>query len=140
LNFNKLSFYGEVQDGKLLPQETRDEIALFISTLQGNVRITIEQSKRYRSLDQNRLYWRILTIIAHEVGHTTEELHEAFKLMFLPRETVVIGNKSIEIPVSTTELSTAEFKEYIDRICTEAAEMDIVVALPGEIPLSAYSE
>lgn len=139
MNLNKVSFYGQVQGGELT-HDTWDQIELFLSTLEGNVRIMIEKAKKFRSHEQNKLYWRILTIIAHETGHTTDELHEAFKLMFLPRESVKLGKKTIEIAGSTTDLSTAEFNEYIARITAKASEMNIVVILPGEIPLSAYSE
>ena len=35
-------------------------------------------------MSQHHLYWMYLDAIAHETGHTPEELHEHFKRKFLP--------------------------------------------------------
>lgn len=83
--------------------------------------LRIEQEKPVRSLNQNSYYWVYLKIISMETGNEPEDLHEFFKSKLLPRKfTVIHGKKKdheIEIPKSTTDLSKADFAEYMEKIC-----------------------
>jgi len=45
--------------------------------------VVIREPRVDRSLEQNRLLWKWLTIIAAELGHTKEEMHEIYKEKFL---------------------------------------------------------
>lgn len=88
-------------------------------------------TKKNRSLNQNAYYWAcVLEIVLaglQEVGYreikTKEDTHAICKELFLkksiPNE---LTGEVLEIHVSTTELSTVEFNEYIDRIAQWAAE------------------
>lgn len=91
------------------------------------VSVTFERPRSTRSLQQNKRYWAILTLIAHETGHATEELHVAFRDMLLPRKFIKIGNRELEVAKTTTDLSPAEFTEYVERVVAEAAQMGIVI-------------
>lgn len=89
-----------------------------------------------RSNNQNSYLWGVVyQLIAEYTGHSTEELHEAFKHMFLPR-TTFLGDKEIIANKSTTELSTSEMEEYLMRIRVWAAqELGCSIPLPNEAPL-----
>ena len=80
--------------------------------------LRIELPEPKRSLSQNALYWVYLTKIALETGDDTDDLHEVFKKMFLPRRIVRVGKskKDVSILGSTTKLKKHEFGEYMDKI------------------------
>lgn len=65
---------------------------------------------------QNRFYWLYLNIIAEETGHTPDQLHQAFKDQFLYQGSRNVYGSSIRSTLSTTELSKAQFAEYLEEI------------------------
>ncbi len=70
-----------------------------------------------RSLDQNRLYWALLSDIAESAWidgrqFSKDAWAEHFRAMFLPK----IESPSGSYPVSTTSLTVREFSDYIGRI------------------------
>ena len=73
--------------------------------------------KPKRSQLQHRLYWEWLRIIHRETQNDLDALHEYFKAKYLGlgdlQETF---GAMIEVPVSTTSLSVAEFAEYLNKI------------------------
>lgn len=86
-------------------------------------RYKITEVKNFRSLEQNKLYWAILTYISEVYKekwfiYTTEFLHEKFKKAFLPRKRIYsdFSKKYILCLSSTTELNTKQFKNYIENI------------------------
>ena len=88
---------------------------------------------RGRSGRQNRYLWAVCyKILSDETGHSTEEIHDFMKSMFLPRFFITIGGKEQEVRKSTTELSTVEFEEYLMRIRVFAGEMNCSIPLPNE--------
>jgi len=92
---------------------------------------TLERYKKTRSGQQNRYYHGVvLAHIAEHTGNSTEELHEIFKRMFLPREFITYKGKEIQIPGSTARLNTLQFTEYIDKIIVEAGSMGISIPPP----------
>lgn len=89
----------------------------------------VEVKKPTRSLQQNRMYWAILEQIEKETGNDRDDLHNLFKEMFINRERVVqtsLGEYTYR--PTTTDLSTAEFVSYIDKITLFCAEnwIDII--------------
>jgi hypothetical protein len=98
------------------------------------VRITLSQPTKGRSNAQNRYMWSVVyQIIAAETGHTTEEIHEYCKAMFLPRSHMMLAGHEVELTKSTTTLSTLEFCEYVEAVRAFAAqELNILVPLPHE--------
>lgn len=92
---------------------------------------------RGRSNNQNRYYWSVvLGLIAEETGHTTEELHEFLKSMFLPRTFIQVGKREREIVKSTTDLSTADMEGFLTRVRVFASqELNVFIPLPNEAPL-----
>lgn len=96
--------------------------------------VIVKRRVHRRSLRQNAYYWGVvLPVIAKDTGHTTEELHEIYKRMFLPRQVLRYKDREYPIPGSTTEQDSPEFSEYIERIRAEAATLGIVVPNPNEV-------
>lgn len=93
--------------------------------------IIARKKRKERSNPQNRYYHGVvLEILSLETGHTKDELHDAFKRMFIRS----YNDKGIDFIPSTTELSTVEFNEYFEEIRRFAArELKTVIPDPGEI-------
>src|SRR5262245_10347034 len=81
--------------------------------------VRIERQVPVRSKSQHRFYWVYLDAIAHETGHTPEELHAWVKAKFLPRKFATVLGKDVELAPTTTTLNKAEFGELLERICAE---------------------
>ena len=90
----------------------------YLLSFSGEVTIEIKKYKKDRTTDQNSLYWKYLEIISNETGDYIGDLHEFFKLKLLPPRTVKIMEKSYLIPATTTKLSTKDFGEYLEKICS----------------------
>ncbi|MDZ4785413.1 MAG: hypothetical protein SGJ02_04985 [bacterium] len=86
-----------------------------------------------RTLTQNAFYWVYLTVIARETGNDADDLHAYFRANLLPRKIVKIkGRKGVydfEKSQSTTELSKAEFGEYMEKICVAT---EVPIPNPGD--------
>jgi hypothetical protein len=80
----------------------------------------LEIPKPVRSLSQNALYWVYLKKISLETGTDSEDLHDFFKIKFLPKRIAKIKGKTtehtVETVTSTTKLSKADFSEYMNKI------------------------
>lgn len=89
----------------------------------GEYYVTIRQEKPKRTEAQNRYYWgAYLPIVAAETGYTKDELHAIAKeaLLRSGMTTAEFGGKVYQIPVykfggSTTNMSTTEFSDFIER-------------------------
>lgn len=96
--------------------------------------LTIERETRGRSAAQNAYYWgRVIKILSDYTGSTPDEMHHVLKMMFLPKDVVLktrIGKVVAEFVVggSTTELTSVQFSDYVERIrqwAFEALDVDI---------------
>ena len=73
---------------------------------------------------QNRYYWvAVVGIPAQHFGYLSEEMHDAFKIMFLKMH----AEGKPDTIKSTTALSTQEFSEYVDKCIQFCAEEGIVI-------------
>lgn len=124
-------FHGELKAGKL-SLNARDLFDKYLKSLKdGAVVVEVYPRKNFRTIDQNAFLWGwVYPPIVDHTGETAESLHEVFKQMFLPKKTITIRGNQYLVPVSSTELSKQEFSEFIERILTEAAEMNIVIPNP----------
>lgn len=94
----------------------------------GEYVVTIKKNRAIRSLSQNKYYHAILKIIAIDTGHDHEMLHEICKKKF-NGETISFPKGGMEIVgKSTSNLDTAEFTAYINRVKQWAIdEFDMVI-------------
>lgn len=77
-----------------------------------NWKYILKKFVRNRTLPQNNyLWWCIYKLIAENTGEDEEVIHEQMRYKFLKDNTWNLPRIK-----STTELSTIEFNEYIDKV------------------------
>lgn len=110
------------------------------------IEITIRKKKKHRSNEQNRYYWGV--VVPHildafiELGNDLQEgnpehlqlIHDFLKRRCLPaRQVCDAHGVEVELTPSTTDLSTTEMMEYIERVCLFAAEsLNVAIPQPNE--------
>lgn len=88
--------------------------------------VVVRRHQDKRSRDQNALYWAWLHVIADETGNTAEDVHEAFKGVFLGKHRVTMGTSFVEVVTpSTARLPVADFAAYMDKVSAWAANNGI---------------
>jgi len=89
----------------------------------GNYTLSISKRKLPRSIDQNSYLWGVVyKSIGDELGYEVDEIHEMMKFKFLGmRKTEVNGTQLFSLN-TTTQLSTAEFSDYTERVKRWAAQ------------------
>lgn len=90
--------------------------------------VTIKETKRTNP--QNALYWKILTIIADEIGYTPEDMHTEIKVKFLGTTKRLVAGVELIEPMSTTTLSTKQFGELIDKVYALGHKLNIIIPSP----------
>ena len=136
----KIEINSSVKDGILATN--RKYISDVIKSFEGaNIIITIEKRKKKRSNNQNAFYFGIVIPIMMDAFkdawgeyYSAIEVHEALKSKYCYKEQI---NEStgeiIQIPSSTTNFSTIEWEEYIDKIRAFALEwFNVTIPMPNE--------
>ncbi len=123
-------FIGKVAKGKLTLQEQDRFDAYLVSLGQQSVDVVIRTWRKPRSNPQNRFLWGVVyQLISETTGYTPEEVHDAFRMMFLKDE-----DRAMPTLKSTTSLSTIEMNEYWAKIQQFAAEkLNIQIPDPNEV-------
>lgn len=95
--------------------------------------VEIKRHTKMRSPSQNRLYWLYIACIVDETDNDRDTIHYELRRRFLPlKEKVFAGETTIQL-TSTTELDTAQFTRYIDRIVAFAhSELGIILPNPED--------
>ena len=100
-------------------------------------RVTMEEYKQNRSMQQNSYYWGVVlpTIQKHVFEHnglqvSIDDLHDWYRDEFLPKKVVEVRGKVKTFPTSTASLNVKQFSDYLDMIIYHAAEKGIVVPDP----------
>ena len=129
----KLEYYSDVKGGNL-QTNVRKKIAEELKQFEGKrVQVRIEKLKSKRSIQQNRYWWLAMTILGNELGYSKEETHQLTKFKFLKRERVVEKTGEILAYIeSTTTLSKSDFADMVSEMVRWAANMGIIIPLPGE--------
>jgi len=132
----KLKTYGSIEDGKLNLYQ-RSELSKALSTWKDcGIELTIRSTTKGRSSQQNRYYWTLLGIVKdllyqeHQVYYNLDDLHIFFKGKFNAIEIITPDGVVERLPVTTTDLTTVEFIEYVENIKRWTADV-LCVALPG---------
>lgn len=118
-----------VEFGRLKNRQAAKSLAKILSQFEGKeIDITVQRHRKPRSKEQNRYYWAIVGVARNainEAGNTlsAQEVHDYFRGEYLREEIHVGEGNLIERIKSTTELSTLEMNEYIERIRQFCAEM-----------------
>lgn len=124
-------FYAQIENG-VLTHLDREAFTNYLKTLNGLVKIEVKPHKKIRSLNQNAYYHGVvLQIISEDTGHTPEELHDVFRKMFLSHTTKKVFGLTLDHLATTTDLTTVEFMNYIDRITALVGEAGITIPPPS---------
>lgn len=104
-----------------------------LSGISGEAVIDIRPWKPVRSGNQNRYYRGVvLSMIEDYTGQDADDLHHYFRAKFLG----VDDKGGIEIPISTTILTTKEMENYMEAIKRFASvNLGLYIPDPNEAPL-----
>lgn len=125
--------------------------------------VVVNEHKANRSVSQNALMWKWITVIASELGETKEEVHERYKERFLVPifrrddteyssmiEAVIAVHRSglrneakrlkVEIVrlTSTTKMNVQQFTEYLNDIDADARSMNLQLPKPEDLYREAF--
>lgn len=130
-----MTFPGQVSPAGKLELHNREGLERHIASLAGKrVEVLVREPKKQRTLKANAYYWFVVTLIANEIGETVpDRVHDGLRHKYLVRS----DEGGIPKVASTTELSTKEFADYVNRILTDAATGDLIgsplwIPKPGE--------
>ena len=121
---------GKVLRGKIALND-QDRFDNFLKSLEGQiVQVIVRKPKTKRTNQQNKWYWScVVGIPAEHYGYLPEEMHEAYKFLFLRKH----EEGKPETVKSTTELSTKEFAEYCEQCRIWAAQQGFNIPSPDEV-------
>lgn len=93
----------------------------------------LKRHVKNRSLSQNALYWKWMTIAGQELGYSKDEMDVVFKRKFLAPKIVTVGDEETEI-YSTSGMDKNAMTGYlnlIDMFC--ARDLGIMLPHPEEM-------
>ncbi len=122
----------------------RDRYKVYLDTLplgqdEKPVKATTELYKKNRSLAQNNLMWKWLTELSyflrneHGLGASPEDLKYHFQNVHLGRRLYETGEGSHYRPIGTSELNTAQFTEFLNRVEEYANHAGLNLPHPEDI-------
>jgi hypothetical protein len=93
------------------------EVKNFIKKLPtGNYMIKICPYVENRTIHQNKFYWKLIELIANEIGYEPDEMHEVYKYKYLKKTMEDSNGNLVKGVGSTRKLNVQEFTEYIEKI------------------------
>jgi hypothetical protein len=118
----------------------RSRVLSALGRRRGWQEIEAKDYKPSRTTRQNRYYWSCFCeLLADHMsrdgkGWTREMAHETFRTMYLQVSDMdEQTGRILTRPRSTTELTTSEFNEYLDKIAAMlAGELGLIVPEPAE--------
>lgn len=126
-------FFGTIRKCRFVP-DNPERYIVYLSGIDGKrVTVKIDKERKRRSDNQNRYYWGVvLKIVSEFTGYTSDESHEAMKMLFLKKHSEKGYPDTVR---STTSLNTSEMEEYLENIRRFAAEKlnGAYIPLPGEV-------
>jgi hypothetical protein len=126
-------FLGTTKGGKLIFHDKQRFLDYVNQLGDGIVEMTLKKRRRTRSLNQNAYYWGVVCqLISDYTGMTPDEVHEYLKSTFNYKMV-----KNFKVPISTTNLNSIEFGDYITKIKIWASiELHLNIPDPYTIDLS----
>jgi len=123
--------------------KTREEAIKLVSELDlkkvHHVKVTCKRAKR--SVSANALYWMWLTCIEQETGNSKEDLHEAFKQMFLGTESILVLGSVLNVTCSSAKLDDSLFSQYMNKVQTFAnSELGITLPNPDDLEFERFKD
>lgn len=107
----------------------KQEYLNFISQFKDGEELLIEITSK-RSLSQNRLFYKIIRIIAEHIGETPEAVKTWLLCKFIGCEETEIEGKIYTVIPSSSKLNKKEFSDLLTHIYIFAAE-ELHINLPS---------
>lgn len=102
----------------------------------GKTEVIIRDHKSSRSIQQNSLYWKWMSILANWSGERTkDDMHREFSIRLLGPELFVVDGKQYVTARSTTSLGTKDFSQYLDQIMATAMQLGVALPTPRDMGL-----
>lgn len=114
----------QTKDNKPYAKLPSKELQDFLKDLVDGEELVIEISIK-RSLGQNRLFHKIVNIVADYIGESFEATKAYLVCKFFGCTEVVIENNSYTVPVSTSKLNKKEFAQGLTNLYIWADENNI---------------
>lgn len=103
--------------------------------------VDIKRYRKKRTLSQNKLYWMWINCIASETGNKPDDIHDYLKDRFLPKRIIKLYNEETkEVPISTTELNTKQFTDYLNAIDADVSTEGIRLLYPDDLHWESFIE
>jgi hypothetical protein len=120
----------EARNGVLIPSDPARWLRDMAHLNGKRVEVELEKWRASRSGNQNRYYWGVVVALVSEwTGYTPNEAHDMLRGLFLRKP----GTPGIPDTIrSTTDLSTAEFEEYMTAVRIWAGEHGVFIPQPNE--------
>jgi|GEM_PF-1234293 len=119
----------EFTDSKFIRSQLQfipDNVLLKIEISEYNEK---KEKEKLRTIEQNKYYHKLLNLICDLTGDTHMELHNKLKVKFLAKPYIMDDQEYMIVP-STTELTTKNFSEFLERIFAWASE-ELNLILPN---------
>lgn len=125
-------FFAKIKDGNVLFSD-KELLKAHLTGLEGkDVDVIVRRHRKDRTNSQNRYYWGcVVAIPAQHFGYYSEEMHDAFKWLFLIRE----EQGKPKTVRSTADLSTLEFTDYVEKCRQFCAENGLFIPDPDSVDI-----
>jgi hypothetical protein len=98
----------------------------------GKYEVVLRPHKTTRSVQQNSLYWKWVTILGDFCGYDKDDMHEVLGEEYLEkREFTDRKGRKYRRPVSTAGLSVKDFSDYLNKIEGQAISMGVALPSPS---------
>ena len=99
--------------------------------------IDVERYKKNRSLAQNRLLWKWLTIISDNTGEDKEDLHTRLRIKLGLYTDELVTDKHnnkifIRVLTETRRMDVQKFSEYLEHVQRLAIFLNIQLPIPDD--------
>lgn len=120
----------KVDERRVTIWKNKKQIEDFINSLDpGKYFIKISEYNEERTISQNKFYWKLIEIIAREIGYEVQEMHEVFKYKFLKKTFEDANGNLVKGFASSADLDKKDFSDYIEKI-KRYVEQDLKINLP----------
>ena len=103
--------------------------------------IEIKQYRKKRTPSQNRMYWMWINCIASETGNRPDDIHDYLKNRFLPKRNITLYNgETRAVAMSTTDLNTKQFTDYLNAIDADVSTEGIRLLYPDDMHWESFEE
>lgn len=127
-------FTGKVEQGRLILDDPERWKAYLSGLVGRRFEVSIQPERKHRTSAQNRYYWSVVVPLFGEwTGEDKDDAHETLKSIHLMVDSILPTGELVRKPGRSSELSTVEFSEYVERVCVWLAQQGVFVPPPNYV-------